>query len=453
MKRIVTITAAFVLGGVFCSNVRAQENIPAQGKEWSLGDCIEYALERNVEICRQEVNVENKGISLQTSQLSRLPSLGANLSETYNIGRTQNRTGVYEDHGSAITSVGANISVPVFQGFRINNQIKSDRLSLEAARQDLEQARQDLSLTITGYYLQVLYALEEEELSRRQISINEDLVERTRKLVNGGKLTQSELYDAESALAQSASRLVDSGNNVSNALLELAQSMNHPNFLQIDIAFPDVDTMVDHELLMLSPIDSIYNDYIERRPSVMAANKRVEQALSEVKIAQSAYWPSINLGASYGTGYYSDQKIAGGEGTFWNQLGKNGTTAVGASMTIPIFNKMGTRNGVRLAKNNVRVQQLALEQAKQRAYKEVQQAYVNAAGAFAKYQAEEKSVEAARKAFDFEQKKFDSGRSTAYQFNEVRQKLESAQAQLSQAKYNFLLRAKILDFYKGEPLY
>ena len=185
----------------------------------------------------------------------------------------------------------------------------------------------------------------------------------------------------------------------------------------------------------------------------MAAQKRVEQAEANIKVAKSSFWPSINLGASYNSGYYSDQTAFGGGGSFWNQHGRNGSTAIGASLSIPIFNRMSTVNNVKTAKNYARSSRLNLEQAKLNAFKEVQQAYVNAKAAYSKYLAEEKSVDAARKAFEFEQKKFDNGTSTSYQFNEARQKLETATSQMFQAKYSFLLRAKILDFYKGEPLY
>lgn len=442
-KQLTVLSSAFI-----CCALFAQET-----RQWSLGDCIEYALEQNISIKQQEINVESREVNLQTSQLSRLPSLSANVGENYNFGRTQNRMGVTEDHGAATTSVSANAYIPVFEGFRINNQIKSDKLSLEAASQDLEQARQDISLAITSYFLQVLYAKENEMLARQQLEISKDLVDKTQKMVDGGKVSLSELYDAQSALAQSESRLVDAVNDVKTALLDLAQGMNYPAYRNMAVVMPDVEAMMDHELLMLTPVDSIYCDYLDRRPSVIAAQKRVDQAMADIKVAQSAYWPTINIGASYGSGYYSDQKIAGGGGTFWEQLGQNGSAGVGASLNIPIFNKMGTRNSVKLAKNLARNQQLALDQEKLEVFKEVQQAYVNADAAYGKYLAAEKSVIAAENAFNFEQRKYDTGRSTAYMFNEVRQKLESAKSQMSQAKYNFLLRAKILDFYKGEPLY
>lgn len=426
----------------------------AMGQQyWTLGDCIEYALEQNIALQQRQVQVDNQKIQLQTTQFSRLPMIQGSISENYNIGRAQNREGVYEDRGSATTSVGANASVTIFQGMRIHNQAKADKLSLEAATQDLEQARQDLSINITAAYLQVLYTKENEKVAQKQVDISTELLNRTKKMVEAGRSSQSEMYDAESALASAQSSLVDAVNSRQTAILDLAQAMNYTDYNSLDVQTPIVENLLDEAMIALSPVDSIYTDYITRRPSVQAAQKRLQQAERQVKVAQASFYPSINFGASYNTGYYSAQALAGGTGSFWQQLSQNGSPSFGVSMSVPIFTRLQVRNSVRTARNAVKTQQLSLDQERLTVYKEVQQAYVNAKAAYGKYLSGLKSEEAARKAFEFEQKKFDSGRSTAYQYNEVGMKLANASAQLAQAKYSFILRVKILDFYKGEPLY
>lgn len=290
-------------------------------------------------------------------------------------------------------------------------------------------------------------------MASEQVGINRILVERTEKMVEGGTKSASELYDAQSALASAESSYTDAVNTRQTAVLELVQIMNYRDYDDFDISVPEFGTELENAIVALSPVDSIYNDYIGMRPSIMAAQKRVEQAQKQVKVAQSGYWPTISAGASYNTGYYSAQAIASGNNSFWHQLSQNGTPSVGVSLSIPIFNRMATYNSVRSAKNAVRMQQLSLEKEKQGVFKEVQQAYVNAKAAYGQYLSGLKSLEAAQKAFEFEQKKYEAGRSTAYQFNEQRIKYANAEARLSQAKYSFILRVKILDFYKGEPLY
>ncbi len=444
MKRHLICIAAIAVSAVALAQ---------QSRVWSLGDCIEYALENNLALKNQEVNVDNRRLDLESTQFSRLPNISGSVSESYNIGRSQNREGITQDRGSANTSIGVNGSVTVFQGMRIHNQAKADKLSLEAATQDLEQARQDLSINITALYLQVLYAKEAEAVARKQVEISMDLLEKTRKMVDAGRSSQSEAYDAESSLAAAQSNLVDAVNTRQTAVLDLAQAINHYEYNDFDIEVPVVNVMMENAILSITPIDTIYNDYIERRPSVLAAQKRLDMAKRNVKVAQSGWWPSINVGASYNTGYYSAHNIASGNGKFWDQLSINGSPSIGVSLSVPIFDRLSTHYSVKRARNAVMANTLSLAQEKQTVYKEVQQAYVNAKAAFGKYEAGMKSCEAAQKAFEFEQKKYENGRSSAYQFNEVRNKLANAEAQLSQAKYSFILRAKILDFYKGEPLY
>lgn len=441
MKRI-----AILLAFASCS-------VAAFAQTWSLGDCIEYALDQNIRLRQQQINVENAQVNLLSTKLSRLPSINGSASEYYNIGRAQNREGITVDKGSAQTSFGVNASVPVFQGMKILFQTKADKLSLAAATQDLEQARQDLSINITALYLQVLYAKEEELVARKKIEVNQDLLEKTRKMVEAGRSSESELYEAESSLAAAQSALIDAVNSRQTAILDLAQAMNYTEYVDFDIQTPEADDIVTSAIMSVAPVDTVYNDYIVRRPSVKAAELRLQQAQRNVKVAQSSYYPSLNFGASYSTGYYSMQAMASGNGSFWQQLNQNGSPSIGLSLNVPIFNKLQTRNSVRIAKNNVRNQQLALEQEKLSVYKEVQQAYVNAMAAYHKYLAGLKSEAAAAKAFEFEKMKYESGRSTAYQYNEMNTKMANASSQLAQAKYNFLLRAKILDFYRGEPLY
>lgn len=437
--------------GCICAGAWAQQ---PSARVWSLGDCIEYALEQNIQLQQREITVEDQQNALNATRMTRLPNINGSVSENFNFGRAQNREGIYEDRSSANTSMGVNASVTVFQGLRILQQTKADKLSLEAAAQDLAQAKSDLSLQITAAYLQVLYAKENENVAIKQVEISEKLLERTRKMVEGGKTSQSELYNAESSLASAQSSLVDAVNSRQTAVLDLVQQMNFRDYSDFDIQVPEYDMNLEAAILALSPVDSIYNDYIEMRPSVIAAQKRVEQANRRVKVAQSSWYPSINVGASYSTGYYSTQaEMGGADNGFFKQLGRNATPSLGISMSIPLFDRLSTHYNVKTAKNAVRTQKLNLERERQTVYKEVQQAYVNAKAAYGKYQASTKSLDAAQKAFEFEEKKFEAGRSTAYQYNEVRSKLANAESQLAQAKYSFILRAKILDFYKGEPLY
>lgn len=457
MTKVFNILIGLSLGCLCGPAVLAQDgSIPTKGdttRIWGLRDVVEYALDNNVQLQAGAIEVENKDIALKTTQFSRLPNLYGSIGEDMNFGRSQNREGVTEDQSSYNTSISAGTSIPVFEGFKINRQAKADKFSLEAARLELEQSRQDLSLQIVGYYLQVIYNREALRIACDQVEINRKLVDNTRKMVDGGTKTTSELYNAMSSLATSESNLVTARNSCTTSMLDLVQAINYPDYHGFELETPTADEMLLEAMFQLTPADSIYEDYLSRRPGILAAESKVKMAEHNVKVAKSAYWPSIQLGVSYGTGYYATPQSSVERGSFFTQLGYNGQVVIGATMYIPIFNRMATVNSVRTARNSVRTQELSLRQNRLDAIKEVQTAFVNASTALGKYEAGLKSEDAARKAFEFEQKKYESGRSTAYQFDEMRQKHAQAELELVQAKYNFIFRVKILDFYKGNPLY
>ncbi|MFA7182643.1 MAG: TolC family protein, partial [Bacteroidales bacterium] len=173
-----------------------------------------------------------------------------------------------------------------------------------------------------------------------------------------------------------------------------------------------------------------------------------------LQIAKGAYYPSLRLGAGYSNSYYYNYSLASGTGnaSLADQWAQNGAESVGLSLSIPIFNRMTTRNRVRSAQLNIKNQELLLDQAKQDLYKEVQQAYYNATAAHDKYLSSETAVEAAQLAFNFEKQKYNAGRSNTYAFNQVRLRLASALSESAQAKYNFLFRTRILAFYNGATL-
>ena len=170
-------------------------------------------------------------------------------------------------------------------------------------------------------------------------------------------------------------------------------------------------------------------------------------AENAVRIAKSALYPSLSLRGGYGTGIYSTQEAA-----FGTQFRKNSSEFVGVSMSVPIFNRRATHNSILSARIAMRKQQLAVTDAEQSLRKEIEQAWYNADAAYGKYRSADAALTSARVAFAYEQQKADAGRSTVFDFNDAKTRMEKAESELVQAKYEFVFRSKILDFYRGRPL-
>ena len=189
------------------------------------------------------------------------------------------------------------------------------------------------------------------------------------------------------------------------------------------------------------------NYAVENRPHIKAERLRLESSENSVLIAKSALYPSISLSGGYGTGVYSADSDK-----FWAQMRHNSREYVGLSMNIPIFNRRATRNNIRSAQLSARSQRLALTEAELALRKEIEQAWYNADAAYSKYRSAGVALASAEVAFAYEQQKAESGRSTIFDFNDAKTRMEKAESELVQAKYEFVFRSKILDFYRGKPL-
>lgn len=447
---------------VFCigvgSIVRAQQEtslVTGSQEAWTLKQCIEYAIEHNIDVRQRILEKQNQELNVHTARFSRLPDLNAGLGQNFYFGRGPGRDGTYQDQTQASSTLNVSTNVPVFSGFRIHNQIKAQKLDLQAAIEELNRAKEDLALNITSYFLQVLFDQELYGIAREQVALSKEQVENTEILVKNGKNPESELYDARAALAKEEVNLTQAENTWKLSLLDLSQLLNLESVEGFEVALPDMEKMVIAETVNLMTPESVYQASVANRPSVKAAEFRLQSSEKSLKIAKAAYYPQLSLGASYSNSYYHTYHLGEGASnpSFSTQLDRNGSESVGLNLSIPIFNRMYTRNQVRSARITVENRQLVLENMRQNLYKEIQQAYYNAVAAHEKYLSSEKSVTASRMAFKYEEQKYNAGRSTSYQYNDAKTRLAKSLSEAAQAKYDFIFRTKILDFYNGRPLY
>ena len=425
----------------------AEAQTPAPGTLWSLDDCIGYAQRNNIDVQQRALQVEQNEVELSTARYSRLPDLNASLGGDASFGRVLSSDNTYKDNNQTSGSLNISAGMPIFQGLRINRQIKGGKLDLAAAVQDLERAREDVAINVMTLYLQVLYSKELTEVAERQLALSTQQVERSRELVTAGKQPESALYESEALRANDFLTLTQARNDLQLSLLNLSQALNRESAAGFDIVRPELDSLTLASLHALGTADAVYAYAAEHRPHIRAERLRLESSENSVLIAKSALYPSISLSGGYGTGVYSadDDKL-------WAQMRHNSREYVGLSMNIPIFNRRATRNNIRTARLSVRSQQLALTNAELSLRKEIEQAWYNADAAYGKYRSAEAALASAKVAFAYEQQKADAGRSTVFDFNDAKTRMEKAESELVQSKYEFVFRSKILDFYRGQPL-
>ncbi|MFV0470043.1 MAG: TolC family protein [Dysgonomonas sp.] len=433
--------------GVFisCSMAQAQ---PA----WTLRECITYAIENNTAIKQQKVSVDNAEINLNTSKSSRLPDLNASLGHEFTFGRTTySATNGVGKSNSGTSNFSISSSTPLFTGFKITNDIEAKKFDLMAATEGLKKAKDDLGLQVTSYYLDVLFKKEILKVYKEQVDLTKLQVEKTSVMVETGKVAKSQLYDINSQLANDELNMTNAKNDLDLSLLNLIQSLNlQKDISSFDIASPAVDDVVSANFSSLMTPSEVYSTAIQIRPQVKEAEYTIESSKKTLKVAQSGYYPQLNLTMGYGT---SSQRIYNeSNASLRDQLDQNGAYNIGFSLSIPIFNRFQVRNQVRSAKLSILNNELALDNVKQALFKEIQQAYQSAVGAQAKYIATEKSLAATSESFKYVQERYNVGKANVYEYSESQTKLLSSKSERLQAKYDFLFRTKILDFYAGKEI-
>ena len=372
MKQIISSVA--LASFLFCLPAGAQE----AAKQWSLEECIRYAIENNIDLKQKELEQKSREVDLHTSKYSWLPSVNASVGENFGFGRSESKDGLIVDRNSANTTAGIQLSMPIFDGLKIPNDIAARKLDLKASIETLNKAKEDLSINVASYYLQVLYNKEMLKIAQLQVDLSSEQVTKTEALYNAGKIPVSQLYDMKAQLAKDEVTLTESQNNVKLALLDLAQSLEleraGENF---DVLEPENGDAIERYMSSIIPPDQVYDHAVTFKPQIKEQQYLLESQKKALRIAQAGYYPKLNLSAGYSTGYYHNF----GDGDYNNapfsdQLKNNGQKSIGLSLSIPIFNRFQVRNSVRTARLSITNRELMMENSKKSLYKEIQQAII-----------------------------------------------------------------------------
>jgi outer membrane protein len=449
-------------------------------KKWSLSECIDYAILNNIQIKQTEVNQELEKANLTQSVADILPNLNGFASHTYNYGRTidpftnQFATNTVQANNFALSS-----SLVLFSGLQKKNTINQNKFNLKVSEFRLEKMKDDVKLNIATAYIQILFNKELLKIAEKQKEIVNTQLDRTKILVNNGALATNDLLDVEAQFANEELQMVNIENQLMLSLLRLQQLLNMNFDANFDIEIPEIE--ITEQAILAESINNIYLQSEKIRPEIKAAEYNVLSSEKNISRAKGLYSPRLNLNASIGTGYSGLRKenlglpqIAGYDTVgittgadfvllpnyafdsriipFNKQLQDNINQSLGFNLTIPIFNNLTTKTQVTRAKISRENAQLELEQSKRDLINNISQAHADAVASYKKYQATQKSLSAFQTAFEFAKKRFDVGAANAYDFTLAQNRLANAESDLLQAKFDYVFKVKILEFYKGNSL-
>lgn len=423
-----------------CATGQAQER-------WTLRQCIDYAIEHNINVLKTANAAEQSAVETNTAKWARLPNLNGSANQNWSWGRSASpEDNGYSDSKNASTQFNLNTNVPLFTGLELPNQYALSKLSLKAAIEDLNKAKEDVAINVTSSYLQVLFNLELSKVATSQVELSKEQCTRITRLAEVGKASPAEVAEAKARMAQDEMSLVQAENNYQLSLLDLSQLLELPTPEGFTLAQPD--TVVN--FTPLTPPDDIYTEALCNKPGIRAAQFRLEGSEKSICIAQSNYYPQLSFGASMGTNYYTLNGSA--KDGFGTQLKNNLNKGLGFNLSIPLFNRLATRNRVRTARLQQTNLALQLDNTKKILYKEIQQAWYNAVAAESKFNSSTAAVTANEESFRLMNEKFNNGKATFVEYNEAKQNLTKSLSDKIQAKYDYLFRTKILDFYKGKEI-
>ncbi len=449
-----------------------------RSQTWDLPQCIDYALKHNITLKQAALNSEiNKNNTLQ-SKAAILPSLNAGAQHNYNFGQTIDRfTNTFANTQVLSQNFYLSSSIVLWSGLSQYNTIKANQYNYLSGEENVKQLANDLSLNVANAYISVIFGEELLKISQKQADITKEQLERTQKLVNAGAIAKSIEYDIKAQLANEEVNVTSAENNLTLSLLNLRQLMNLDSIVSFSVLRPNLEVL-DNPIL--ADVQFIYESGLKTQPSIKRGEYSILSAEKYLAASRGRVSPTLTFNASLGTGtsglakdvlgvnftgYQLSGITSGGDSvytptselitrktSFADQFNNNANKIVGFTLNIPLFNGLQTYTAVKNAKINTLNAKLSQDLAKQNLYKTISQAYVSAKASLNKYAATKLSVEAANESFKYAQQKFDAGVISAFDFSTAKNRLFAAESNLLQAKYDYIFKLKVLDYYQGKPL-
>lgn len=451
-------------------------------QKWTLQQCIEQGIKNNIAIMQADVNQQISKVNYTQSKANTLPSLNGGATHTYNIGRTIDRyTNTFANSTVLSQNFYLGTQVTLWSGLAQYNTIKQNEYSYKASKETLEQRKNDLALNIATNFLQVIYNGELVKISQNQVDISKEQLDRIKKLVDAGSLAKSNEYDVAAQLATDEYSFVSAKNNYALSILSLKQLINLDTVNNFDIEKPDFSE--PQQAMLNSTAWDVYQTALKSQHNIKSAEFSLLSAEKSLAAAKGRVSPTLSFSGSIGTGYsglgktvvrytptglYNVYATSSGipvldpneisipvlENTpFAEQFKSNVNKSAGLTLNVPLFNGLSTYSSIKTAKLQNLNAKYNYDLTKQQLYKTIAQAFADANASFNKYNAAKLAEQAAEQSYNFTKQKYDAGAISAFEFSTAKNRWLKSQADALNAKYDYVFKLKVLDFYQGKPLY
>ncbi|UUF16212.1 MULTISPECIES: TolC family protein [Flavobacterium] len=434
----------------------------AQSKQWTLEECVRYALDNNITIKLSELDVKTATIDKRGALGSYLPTVNGNASHSWNIGLNVNPvTNIATTQTTQYSSLGVNANVDIYKGLQNQNAYRRASLSIIASKYQLMKMQEDISLNVANAFLQILSNKEDLKIKKEQLAIDEKRYSRSEEMVNAGTIPRGDLFDLKATVATDKQNITVSENNLLISKLSLAQLLQLKEFADFDVV-DDTNAKDENNIMAQNPID-IYNKAKETRTELKLAQTNLEIAEKNVAIAKGAYQPTLrgfyqfSTSASYsdriiGADPVTNEPIYAAPNPVFDQFSDNKGHNFGFQLSVPIFNGFSVKNNVERNKVSLEKSKIDLEQKSLDLQRNVYTAFTDAKGALNTYESSTITLEARQQAYNYAKEKYDVGLMNSFDFTQAQTLLTNAQSDVIRTKYDYMFKIKILEFYFGIPI-
>lgn len=458
-------------------------SVSAQDNKWDLKKCVEYAMNNNITVKQQDIQALIAQLTLKQSRLAQNPTLNFQGNSGYSAGRNQDPTNFsLITQGFVFSQYQLQAGVDIFNWFSKKNTIAANELSVKAAKASVDKLRNDIALNVAAAYLQALLTSEQMGLAQIQISQTQSQLNNTRKLVEAGSLPELNAAELEAQLARDSANYVNAKASYDNSIILLKANMSLDMSTTFDIDKPDVSVIPIDNITELQP-DAVFALAMQNQPQQKVNEFRIASAKKSIEATRGAMYPSFSLFGSLGTSFNSRTTEVKGFNTFidsvayaqaspttkypvyslnrsfitnktayFKQLDNNFRQSIGVGVSIPILASGNLRTNWQRAKLNLTNYQLQKEADDLKLKQDIYNAYTNAVNAIAKYNANVKTLETAKRSFELAGKRYNLGLLSTIDYITNQNNMFKAQVDVLYAQYDYVFKMKVLEFYKGQGL-
>ena len=432
----------------------------SQTEEWTLEQCVNYAVQNNIQLKQGQLNQALAEMQVQQSKYDFTPNINGSVDLGLNLGRSIDpTTNQFLNQTTWTNQYGLSISQEVFSGLTKLKTVDKNKIDVQAIELDNESLKTNIQLNLLTAYLNILNA--EEQLEQAKISQKSTVeqLQRTQTLIKAGALPEKAIIDIETQKISEEATITNLENQVKlayNTLKNLLQLEPGKELIVKKPQEPEIDGN-----LTIETLENVYGEALKRRPEIKSQQLKIESSKLSLSIAKGAYLPTVSLFSSFGTGYSNQYRSydlvdpfnpVANKVNYGKQLNDNVGYNMGVRLTIPIYNKRLPYFGMRQAEFGIQNAEFQLKSAELQLYENIKQAHLRASTAQSNYNIMLKSLEASNKSLEYAKERLDRGVLTQIEYTVAKNARDAAQSRVTQAKYEYLFSTKVLDFYMGKDI-